>query len=91
MRLATTNTLSDGHLREITKQVMHGLNYLHQNNYTHNDLKPSNILVLSDGVTVKIADFGVSGLGRVRLDSAGTPAFMAPEGNGVNLHSVCFP
>ena len=57
---------------------MDGLLFLHQNNATHNDLKPSNILLTRDG-TVKISDFGVSGLGRVRLDSAGTPAFTAPE------------
>mmetsp|Transcript_23792 Transcript_23792/g.49791 ORF Transcript_23792/g.49791 Transcript_23792/m.49791 type:complete len:532 (-) Transcript_23792:41-1636(-) len=73
-----TNILSDEELRDITKQVMRGLLYLHQNNICHNDLKPSNILVNGDGL-VKIADFGVSMTGRVRLDSAGTPAFMSPE------------
>lgn len=71
--------ICDRNLRDITKQVIDGLLYLHQNNCCHNDMKPSNILVDRDG-TVKIADFGVSGLGRIRLDSAGTPAFMAPEG-----------
>ena len=72
--------LGDEQLRGIIRQVMGGLLYLHQNNICHNDLKPSNILVNGDG-TVKIADFGVSGTGRVRLDSAGTPAFMSPEGD----------
>ena len=69
---------SDENLRGITCQVIDGLNFLHRRGIVHNDMKPSNLLVNSDGV-VKIADFGVSGLGRVRLDSAGTPAFMAPE------------
>ncbi|KAL7530213.1 hypothetical protein ACHAXR_006161, partial [Thalassiosira sp. AJA248-18] len=72
--------LSDEQLQDITRQVMEGLLYLHQNNIIHNDLKPSNILINCDG-SVRIADFGVSGTGRVRLDSAGTPAFMAPEGD----------
>ena len=72
-------------LRFVARQMIEGIFYLHQNNHVHNDLKPSNILIASDGTdgvgTVKIADFGVSGTGRVRVDdSAGTPAFMAPEG-----------
>ncbi|KAL9191132.1 hypothetical protein ACHAXT_000838 [Thalassiosira profunda] len=79
-----TSLLSNDALRAIARQVIEGLFALHQNNHIHNDLKPSNILIASDGTggvgTVKIADFGVSGTGRVRVDdSAGTPAFMAPE------------
>ena len=75
----SSSVLSVEQLRDISRQVMEGLAYLHANNIIHNDLKPSNILITSNG-TVKIADFGVSGLGRVRMESAGTPAFMAPEG-----------
>lgn len=78
MNIIKTTKISDNDLRDITRQVLDGLLFLHQNNCTHNDLKPSNILLTRDG-TVKISDFGVSGLGRVRLDSRGTPAFMAPE------------
>lgn len=73
-----TSISHDDNLRDITRQIMDGLLYLHTNNCIHNDLKPSNILVNGEGI-VKIADFGVSGLGRVRIDSAGTPSFMAPE------------
>ena len=79
MNVIKKDTYSVEQLRDISRQVMEGLVYLHANNIIHNDLKPSNILITSDG-TVKIADFGVSGLGRVRMESAGTPAFMAPEG-----------
>ena len=71
--------LNDEALRDISRQVMEGLLYLHDNNVVHNDMKPSNILITGDG-TAKISDFGISGTGRVRLDSAGTPSFMAPEG-----------
>lgn len=80
MNIARTCNLTADHLRSITRQIMTGLQYLHDNCITHNDLKPSNILLTQDG-TVKIADFGVSGLGRIRMDSCGTPSFMAPEGN----------
>lgn len=80
MNIARTCNLTADHLRSITRQIMMGLQYLHDNFITHNDLKPSNILLTQDG-TVKIADFGVSGCGRIRMDSCGTPSFMAPEGN----------
>lgn len=70
--------INDKQLWDISKQMMHGLWYLHSNDILHNDLKPSNILVSETGI-VKICDFGISGQGRVRLDTAGTPSFMAPE------------
>ena len=74
-----TNISCDDVLRRISFEIMKGLLFLHQNNIVHNDLKPSNILISRDG-TVKLADFGVSGLGRVRLDDfSGTPLFQAPE------------
>ena len=41
-------------------------------------LKPSNIL-LDDAGRCVIADFGIATPGRIKIDSAGTPAFMAPE------------
>lgn len=70
----------DVQLRGIVSQVMLGLHYLHENNILQNDLKPSNILLSDDGV-VKIADFGVSAICRIRRsdDHSGTPAFMSPE------------
>jgi len=70
--------ISDKLLWDISTQMIHGLSYLHSNDILHNDLKPSNILVSETGI-VKICDFGISGQGRVRLDTAGTPSFMAPE------------
>ena len=70
----------DVQLRDIAQQTMSGLNYLHDNNILQNDLKPSNILVSDSGV-IKISDFGISTISRIRRgdDQAGTPAYMAPE------------
>lgn len=70
----------DVQLRGIVSQVMLGLHYLHENNILQNDLKPSNILLSDDGV-VKIADFGISTISRIRRsdDHSGTPAYMSPE------------
>jgi serine/threonine protein kinase len=41
------------------KQILLGMQYLHQNKVFHRDLKPHNILISHAG-TVKIADFGLS-------------------------------
>ncbi|KPI82819.1 putative protein kinase [Leptomonas seymouri] len=49
----------------------------------HRDVKPHNIFLLEDGVTVRLGDFGISmQLGRVgekAKEACGSPYFMAPE------------
>ena len=77
-----SDPLSDVHVWDITRQILQGLKYLHDNKIVHGDIKPQNILVSSDG-RVKIADFGISKIIQVNEEqfnsTAGTPAFMAPE------------
>ncbi|KAG5487933.1 hypothetical protein LSCM1_08248 [Leishmania martiniquensis] len=49
----------------------------------HRDVKPQNIFLLEDGVTVRLGDFGISvQLGRVgdtAKEACGSPFYMAPE------------
>lgn len=54
-----SNCFSEEELRICVRQLLLGLEYLHENNICHRDLKPENILMGRDG-TFKIADFGVA-------------------------------
>ena len=47
-------------ISQITKKILEGLKFLHENKIIHRDLKPENILMSSDGNSVKIGDFGIS-------------------------------
>lgn len=61
-------------------QLCRALEYIHQNDIIHLDLKPSNVLV-SPEAGVKLTDFGLAHSSRSQglLKAAGTPAYMSPE------------
>ena len=56
------NVLTPDVLRKLVSDITNGLYYIHSMGYTHNDLKPDNILYkLTDGVyTFKIGDLGLA-------------------------------
>jgi len=79
--------LENGPLPEATAKkyfvdVISGLEYLHQQGVIHRDIKPENLLLTAEG-TVKITDFGVSYVysdgDNILKNTAGSPAFLAPE------------
>ncbi len=72
-------------IQSYMSQTLEGLNYLHDNDIMHRDIKGSNILVNDEGI-VKLADFGASKKLKnlasnmmMSLTVRGTPYFMAPE------------
>lgn len=77
--------ISEKEAKDITYQLVQGLNHMHENKFVHRDLKPQNILVAHPGPRwwVKIADFGISKRAREGTAGAstaiGTERYCAPE------------
>ncbi|KAL9451296.1 hypothetical protein AB3S75_012954 [Citrus x aurantiifolia] len=72
--------LMDSQVSAYTRQILNGLNYLHEQNVVHRDIKCANILVDASG-SVKLADFGLAKATTMNdvKSCKGTPFWMAPE------------
>ena len=68
--------------KNIFKQILTGLKYIHKLNIVHRDIKLDNLL-LDLNNTIKICDFGVSKIlssaEDIMYDHCGTPAYIPPE------------
>ncbi|KAL2339840.1 hypothetical protein Fmac_007780 [Flemingia macrophylla] len=73
-------TLRDSQVSAYTRQILHGLKYLHDRNVVHRDIKCANILVDASG-SVKLADFGLAKATKLNdvKSMKGTAFWMAPE------------
>ncbi|XP_071945010.1 calcium/calmodulin-dependent protein kinase kinase 1-like isoform X2 [Antedon mediterranea] len=82
LEVPTDEPLSEEQALLYFRDIILGIEYLHHQKIIHRDIKPSNLLLGEDN-SVKISDFGVSnkfeGIDALLSDTAGTPAFMAPE------------
>lgn len=79
-RVAMTEAL----LANVLRQVLHAVSYCHGKNVIHKDLKPANIMLLTEDYTnpqVVVVDFGLAELlhGPGTTGASGTPGFVAPE------------
>ncbi|GJZ07754.1 mitogen-activated protein kinase kinase kinase 1-like protein [Tanacetum coccineum] len=72
--------LQDCQVSSYTRQILHGLKYLHDRSVVHRDVKCANILVDANG-SVKLADFGLAKATKFNdvRSCKGTAFWMAPE------------
>uniref|UniRef100_A0AAY4CFA7 Myosin, light chain kinase 5 n=1 Tax=Denticeps clupeoides TaxID=299321 RepID=A0AAY4CFA7_9TELE len=62
------------------QQILQGLQFMHQQDIVHLDLKPENIVCMDrSGTDIKIIDFGLARKLGLSIVMQGTPEFVAPE------------
>lgn len=82
--LTRVGTLPAERALQITLDIAHALEAIHEVDIVHRDLKPSNIMLTRRGVA-KLADFGVAQIGteshrtQFATGHPGTPLYMSPE------------
>ncbi|MFC1670773.1 AAA family ATPase [Spirochaetota bacterium] len=84
-----TETVGLKDFLNISKQIVSGIEAIHNNNIIHKDIKPSNIIINPETIEVKITDFSLSTVIQKEIQSTIVPAriegtlnFISPEQTG---------
>ena len=88
LRSLGNRRLTEDEIKQMFRQICEGLNYCHERNIVHRDVKLENIL-LDEKNNIKLIDFGFSI--NITPDKklnifCGTPSYMAPEIAGKILY-----
>lgn len=91
------NLLPLPRMLDIAARAADALEYAHEQNVVHCDIKPGNIIYDPESDTVKVLDFGISRLACLSVTRpglvVGSPLYMSPEqvlGKPVDRHSDLF-
>jgi serine/threonine-protein kinase len=81
--LKSGERLSVRRVVQLVARVADAVDYAHRHGIVHRDIKPANIMLLDDGASVKVMDFGVARLEHSNLTALGTVVgsvrYMSPE------------
>jgi len=74
----------EGFMRDVIKQTLRALAFMHSKNFLHKDLKPQNIMMTQKGGTsIKVIDFGLAEMFKPKQEIAscfgGTLLYMSPQ------------
>lgn len=83
-RVTEKGNYTEQHAAALSRQILEGVAYLHQQGIVHRDLKLENMLMLNerDDSPIKIADFGLSkfySAETILSTMCGSPQYVAPE------------
>ncbi|CAI9730550.1 calmodulin-dependent kinase type 1-like [Octopus vulgaris] len=82
-RIVEKGSYTERDASALIKQVLEGVDYMHERGVVHRDLKPENLLYYSaaDDSKIMISDFGLSKTEEsgIMATACGTPGYVAPE------------
>ncbi|KAK7099181.1 uncharacterized protein [Littorina saxatilis] len=85
--IARFGALDEAVFRRYTRQILQGVEYLHDNDVIHRDIKGGNVMLMPNGI-IKLIDFGCAkrlcinlslSQSQILRSMKGTPYWMAPE------------
>lgn len=79
--LSCQNTVSERQLHSIFSQIVASVSHLHSKKIVHRDIKPENYILMDDGKTMKLTDFGLAKRidGKGPYSPRGSSFFKSPE------------
>jgi calcium/calmodulin-dependent protein kinase I len=83
-RIVERESYSEADAKEVMRQLLNAIKYIHANDIVHRDLKPENLLLETEDndVNIKLSDFGLSKIYDnefLMKTACGTPGYVAPE------------
>jgi len=82
-RIVDKGPFPESEAAQLFAQILLSMDYLHSRNIVHRDVKPENILYVSEGASqIKLIDFGYAGVwaaDKPLTGLCGTPDYVAPE------------